>query len=133
MLDGLTLANFFRSFSSEKCVFLFHVQWKLSLFFGKTITPKNGLLIFLGKETHSETKSWKSSRILTKKSYNNNGKPWKSSRILRHFLLFFGFFSSLHPPPLLLFFHFFFFFLIISLFFFIFSCFLFFSFVSFFI
>ena len=38
---------------------------------------------FLGKETHSETKSWKSSRISTKKSYNNNGKPWKSSRILR--------------------------------------------------
>ena len=29
--------------------------------------PQNGLLIFLLKETHSETKSWKSSRILTKK------------------------------------------------------------------
>ena len=24
----------------------------------KTVTPQNGLLIFLGKETHSETKSW---------------------------------------------------------------------------
>ena len=54
-------------FSSISCVFLFHVQWNLSLFFWKTITSQNGLLIFLGKETPSETKSWKSSRILTKK------------------------------------------------------------------
>ena len=61
------LSDFFRWFSSVKCVFLFHVQWKLSLFFGKTITPQNGLLIFLWKDTHSETKSSKSSRILTKK------------------------------------------------------------------
>ena len=29
--------------------------------------PQNGLLIFLGTETLSETKSWTSSRILTKK------------------------------------------------------------------
>ena len=36
----------------------------LSLFFGKNVTPQNGLLIFLWKETHSETKSWKSSMIL---------------------------------------------------------------------
>ena len=28
------------------------------------MTPQNGLLSFLCKETHSETKSWKSSRIL---------------------------------------------------------------------
>ena len=51
--------RFFRSFS-VKCVFLFHVQWKLSLFLWKTITHQNGLLIFLGKETHSETKSFSS-------------------------------------------------------------------------
>ena len=67
-------------------------------FLRKTITPQNGLLIFLGKETHSEThmeivdnfdeksynnngKPWKSSRIFDEKNYNNNGKPWKSSRI----------------------------------------------------
>ena len=37
---------------------------KLSLFFGPS---QNALLIFLWKETHSETKSWKSSRIPTKK------------------------------------------------------------------
>ena len=75
----------------------------MSLFFGKTLTPQNGLLIFPGKETHSETKSWKSPRILTTKSYNNNGKSWKSSRILRvnpffsifHFSFFFIFFHFL--------------------------------------
>ena len=66
---------FFRSFSSEKCVFLFHVQRKLSLFFRKTVTPQNGLLIFLGKETHSETKSWKSSRNLTKKVTTTTVNP----------------------------------------------------------
>ena len=38
----------------------------MSLFFGKTLTPQNGLLILLWKETHSETQSWKSSRISTK-------------------------------------------------------------------
>ena len=48
----------------------------------KTATSQNGLLIFFGKETNPETKSRKTSRILTK-SYNNNGKPWNSSRILR--------------------------------------------------
>ena len=54
---------------------------------------------FPRKETHSETKSLKSSRIWTKKSNNNNsGKPWKSSRIFRVkpklfiFSLFFIFF-----------------------------------------
>ena len=65
----------------------------------KTVTSQNGLLIFHGKETHSETKSWKSLRILTKKSYNNSGKPWKSSRILRVnpiFLIFSFIFSSFH-------------------------------------
>ena len=62
---------------------LFHVQWKLSLSSRKTVTSQNWLLIFFGKETHSETKSLKSSRISTKKSYNNNGKPWKSSKVLR--------------------------------------------------
>ena len=40
---------------------------KIVTFLRKTLTTKNGLFIFLGKETHSETKSWKSSKILTKK------------------------------------------------------------------
>ena len=58
------------------------------------MTQQNGLLIFLGKETHSETKSWKSTRIFDEKSYINNGKPWKSSRIFRvkpNVLIFFIF------------------------------------------
>ena len=62
--------------------------------------PPNGLFIFLGKKTHSETKSWKSSRILTEKVNNNNGKPWKSSRILRvirnFFIIFQHFSFSFH-------------------------------------
>ena len=76
--------------------------------------PQNGLLIFVGKETHSETKSWKSSKISTK-SYNNNGKPWKSSGILR---VKPNFFIALH----------FFIFHFKNLLFFIFSCFFNFSF-----
>ena len=86
------------------------------------MTTQNGLLIFLWKETHSETKSWKSSRILTK-SYNNNGKPWKSSRILRvnpifsFFFLFSSFFSIFCFSSFFHFFHFynFFHFLFLSL------------------
>ena len=82
------------------------------------MTPQNGLFIFLKKETHSETKSWKSSRILTKKSYNNNLKPWKSLRILRvnpffhfsfffhHFSMFFVFFSFCSFFSFFSFFHF---------------------------
>ena len=46
LLDGLTLAFFFRSFSSVKCVFLFHVQRKLSLFFGKRLTPPKRVVHF---------------------------------------------------------------------------------------
>ena len=54
-------------------MFLFHVQQNLSLFFGKNVTPQNGLLMILWKETHSETKSWKSSRISTKKVTTTTG------------------------------------------------------------
>ena len=47
----------------------------MSLFFGKTVRPQNGLLIFLWEETHSETKSWKSFRILTKKVTTTTVNP----------------------------------------------------------
>ena len=96
--------------------------------------PQNGLLVFLGKETHSETKSWKSSRISYEESYNNNGKPWKSSRILSvnpkffiFFLSFFHFFSffffsifhffHFHCLCSFIFFHFFIFFNFLFIFF----------------
>ena len=36
---------------------------KIDTFLRKNDYTQNGLLIFLGKETHSETKSWKSSMI----------------------------------------------------------------------
>ena len=93
------------------------------------MTSQNGLLIFLGKETHSETKSCKSSRIFNEKSYNNNGKPWKSSRILRVNPMFSFFFFFNHFSPFFLFFSFFHFF-IFSIFR-IFSCFPFFHFFHF--
>ena len=52
-------------------------------FLRKMVTLQNGLLIFLGKETHSETKIMDIFEDFDEKSYNNNGKPLKSSRILR--------------------------------------------------
>ena len=65
---------------------------KIGTFFGKTVTSQNGLLIFSSGKRHiPKQKSWKSSRISTTNSYNNNGEPWKSSRILRvkpNFLIF---------------------------------------------
>ena len=96
------LTDFFRRFSSGKGVFLFHIQCKTPLFFGKTVTPQNGLLIFLGKETHSETKIIEIVEDLNKKSHNNNDKPWKSSRILRlnpNFFIFVSFFIPFQTPP----------------------------------
>ena len=55
--------------------------------------PQNGLLIFLGKETHSETKIMEIVEDFDEQSYNNNGEPWKSSRILRGNPIFFIFLS----------------------------------------
>ena len=91
-------------FVGKMCVFVSR-RMKMSLFFGKTIASQNGLLIFFGKETHSETKSWKSSRILR----------------VNPFFIFISFF--------IIFLHFFLFSFFIFSFFFIF---LFFSFFSFF-
>ena len=90
---ALTLANFFRRFSVGKCVFLFHVQWKLTLFFGKTVTPQSGLLIFHRERDTFRNKIMEIVRDFDEKSYNNNGKPWKSSRILRVSPFFFIFLS----------------------------------------
>ena len=56
------LSDFSFIFESTMCVFVSRPM-EIVTFFGKTVTPQNGLLIFLGKETHSETKSWKSSKI----------------------------------------------------------------------
>ena len=69
------------------------------LFFGKTVRPQNGLLIFLGKETHSETNSWKSSRILR---LNPNVFIFLSFIIISlHFIFFI--FSFFHVLPFFLF------------------------------
>ena len=58
----------------------------------KHCDPKKWLLVFFGKETHSETKSWKSSRILTNKVTTNNGKPSRIFRVNPNFLSFHHFF-----------------------------------------
>ena len=56
----------------------------------KTLTPQNRLLIFLGKWTHSETKPWKSSRILR---LNPNFFICLSFSSFLHFFHFFSFFQ----------------------------------------
>ena len=93
---------------------------KIDTFFGKTITPQNGMLIFLAKETHSETKSWKSSRILTNKVTTTTVNPGNRrgfcvwihfSIFLSFFIIFLYFFDFFHFFIFSSFFHFFFFFL----------------------
>ena len=55
------------SFVGKLSVFVSHPT-KIVTFLRKNgERPQNGLLIFLGKETHSETKSWKSSRNFDQK------------------------------------------------------------------
>ena len=61
--------------------------------------PKRVVDFLRGKETHSETKLWKSFRIWTKKVTTVTAKPWKSSRILRvkpNFFIFSVFIIFLH-------------------------------------
>ena len=57
------LSDFFSFiFVGKMCVFVSRPM-KIVTFLRKNDYPQNGLLIFFGKETHSETKSWKSSRF----------------------------------------------------------------------
>ena len=65
-------AIFFRRFSLEKCVFLFHVQWKLSLFFGRNVTSQIEMLIFLGERDTFRNKIMEIVEDFDGKSYNNN-------------------------------------------------------------
>ena len=58
---------FFVDFRRKNVCFCFTSNENCHFSSEKTVRPQNGLLIFLWKETHSETKSWTSSRILTKK------------------------------------------------------------------
>ena len=66
LLGRLTLAIFSSIFVGQMCMFVSRPM-KIVTFLRKNDYTQNGLLIFFGKETHSETKSWKSSRILIKK------------------------------------------------------------------
>ena len=71
------------------CIFVSRPM-KIVTFLRKNDYSQNGLLIFLGKETHSETKSWKSSRILTNKVTTTTVNP--ANRLLFSFFHFFIFF-----------------------------------------
>ena len=46
---------------------------KIVTFLLKTTTPQNGLLIFIGKETHSETKIMEIVKDFDENSFINNG------------------------------------------------------------
>ena len=100
-------------------MFLFHVQLKLSLFFGKTVTPQNGLLIFL---LERDTFLKQIVENFDEKKLQQQRKTWESSRILRvkqnfiflsvfiFFSIFhFSFFSCFHFPSFSFFFSFIFF------------------------
>ena len=109
------LIDFSLIFVGKMCVFVSRPMKNVT-FLRKNADPPKRVIHFPGKETHSETKSWKSSRILTKQ-YNNNGKPWKSSRILRvnpNFFIFRSFLSFLSIFSFFFFHHFFIFFYFLS-------------------
>ena len=65
---------------------------KIVTFLRQNGETKKWLLIFLGKETHSEKNHGNRQGFRRKKCYNNNGKHWKTSRIFRvkpNFFIFF--------------------------------------------
>ena len=99
------LSDFSSIFVGKMCVFVSRPM-KIATFLRKNVTPQNGLLIFLRKETHSE-KIMEIVKDFDEKSYNNNGKPWKSSRILRLIPFFSFFFPFFNIFPYFFVFHFF--------------------------
>ena len=60
------LSDFSLIFVCKMCVFVSRPM-NIVTFLREDDYTQNGLLIFIGKKTHSETQSWKSSRISTKK------------------------------------------------------------------
>ena len=97
MVEALTLAIIFVDFLRENvgcCMDIVTLPPK------KNVTTQNGLLIFLWKETHSETKAWKKSRLL-----RVNPKIFICLSFFEHFSQFFRFFIPF-DFFILLFFHF---------------------------
>ena len=69
---GADLSEFFSSmFVGKMCIFVSRPK-KIVTFLRD---PAKRVVDFLGKETHSEKKSWKSSRILTKKVTTTTVNP----------------------------------------------------------
>ena len=138
VVRGADLSVFFFSliFVCKMYVFVSR-PLKIVTFLKKTVTPKNNFLIFFQKETHSETKSWKSSRISTKKVPLEIVEDFALEAKIHHFSLFsifffFSIFSFFFDFFIVPFFHFFvfFFFFRFFFFFFVFSSFSFFQFFS---
>ena len=138
-------------FVGKMCVFVSRPM-KIVTFLRKNDYTQNGLLIFLWKETHSETKSWTSSGILTKKVTTTTVNPGNRrdfaceskffhvsfffhhfSPCFRLFFIFHFFFFSFFFHVFIFFFFFhFFIFSHLFIFFFFFHFFMFFSFFHFF-
>ena len=83
-------------------MFLFHVQWKLTFFFGKTVRPQNELLIFLGKDTFRN-------KILEIVEDFACESIFSFFFLFSSFFLFFSFFPFFHFSHFFHLFHFFFF------------------------
>ena len=86
------LGDVFVDFSSGKMCICFTSDENCHCSSEKTVRPQNGLFIFLRKETHSETKSWKSSRILRLNPFFKNFVSFS----FLSFFHFFQFFIFLH-------------------------------------
>ena len=127
--------SFFQKKKSEELTLEKIVQLKLSLFLRRRVDHPKWVVDFLLETTHSENKSWKSSRISQKQvttTANPGNRPDfrvkpKTFEIFRDFTgssFFFMFFIfSLFLFSLFFIFHFFFFFLFVFFFFFSFSSF----------
>ena len=74
------LSDFFVDFRRKNEYFCFTSNDNCHFSSEKTITSQNGLLIFLWTETHSETKSWKSARLLMNKVTTTTANPGNRRR-----------------------------------------------------
>ena len=99
------LSDFFRSFSSIKCVFCFTSNEIFHFSSEKRVHPKRVVDFHRERDTF-RNKIMEIVEDFEEKSYNNNCEPWKSSRMLRvkpsfiiflsFFIIFLHFFSFFH-------------------------------------
>ena len=78
LLDGLTLAIFFRRFLSDKCVFFVSRPMKIVTFLRKNDYSPKRVVDFPRERDTFRNKIMEIVEDFDEKSYNNNGKPRKS-------------------------------------------------------